>query len=32
MFYRFNFFEDKMLLKVMIYGKADQQSLSLIHI
>jgi hypothetical protein len=27
MFYRFNFFEDKMLLKVMIYGKADQQSM-----
>lgn len=27
MFYRFNFFEDRALLKVMIYGKADQQSM-----
>lgn len=27
MFYRFNFFEDKSLLKVMIYGQADQQSM-----
>jgi hypothetical protein len=27
MFYRFNFFEDRALLKVMIYGQADQQSM-----
>lgn len=27
MFYRFNFVEDRALLKVMIYGKADQQSM-----
>jgi hypothetical protein len=27
MFYRFNFLEEKSLLKVMIYGKADQQSM-----
>ena len=27
MFYRFKFFEDKNLLKVMVYGKADPQSM-----
>lgn len=27
MFYRFKFFEDKTLLKVMVYGKADPQSM-----
>jgi hypothetical protein len=27
MFYRFNFFEDRALLKVNIYGKADQQGM-----
>ena len=27
MFYRFNFFEDRALLKVMIFGQADQQSM-----
>jgi hypothetical protein len=27
MFYRYNFFEDKGLLKVMVYGKADAQSM-----
>jgi hypothetical protein len=27
MFYRYNFFEDESLLKIMIYGKSDQQSM-----
>jgi len=27
MFYRFKFFEDKNLLKVMVYGKADLQNM-----
>jgi hypothetical protein len=27
MFYRFNFFEDRALLKIMIYGKADPQNM-----
>lgn len=27
MFYRFSFFEEQSLLKIMIYGKTDQQSM-----
>jgi hypothetical protein len=27
MFYRFNFLEDRALLKIMIYGQADQQNM-----
>lgn len=27
MFYRFNFFEDRALLEIKIYGKADQQNM-----